>query len=150
MSSPSNHFECRWRPSRWLLTGYLSLQLLAWLALLLARIPALAGFLALAGCIGHAAWILSGPILLRRAGAYRGLRRTAFGWEIWSDAGGWQAIQLRPDSLALPALVVLRFRLAGQRRVRGLCIAADALPAAIHRRLRLRLKFSRRRWAAPE
>jgi toxin CptA len=45
--------------------------------------------------------------------------------------------------------VVLRFRLPGERLGRGLCIPRDALPRELHRRLRLRLKFSRRRWAAP-
>lgn len=29
------------------------------------------------------------------------------------SGGGWQAVQLRPDSLALPLIVVLRFRLRG-------------------------------------
>ena len=58
-------------------------------------------------------------------------------------------MQLRPDSLALPLAVVLRYRLPGQRFSRGLCIARDALAPEQHRRLRLRLKFSRRRWAEP-
>lgn len=58
-------------------------------------------------------------------------------------------MQLRPDSLALPLAVVLRYRLPGQRFSRGLCIAHDALAPEHHRRLRLRLKFSRRRWAEP-
>lgn|SRR5690606_34398139 len=129
---------------------YLMLQLLAWLALSQAEIPVWLGALAWLGCLAHACRVIPGQIMLRRAGAFRGLRRGVFGWEIWSAAAGWQEIQLRPDSLALPALVVLRFRLASERRVRGLCIASDALPAQTHRRLRVRLKFSRRRWAVPE
>ncbi|MNV96441.1 hypothetical protein D3C71_1914520 [compost metagenome] len=89
-------------------------------------------------------------ILLSAPQAFSGLRCTADGWQLWSASGGWQVIQLRPDSLALPLLVVLRFRLAGERRVRGLCIAPDAMERDMHRRLRVRLKFSRRRWAAAE
>ena len=50
--------------------------------------------------------------------------------------------------MALPQLVILRFRLADQRRVRSVCILRDSLDADTHRRLRLRLKFSRQRWAA--
>jgi toxin CptA len=46
-------------------------------------------------------------------------------------------------------LVVLRFRLVGERRVRSLCIPNDALAADVHRRLRVRLKFTRNRWVAP-
>jgi toxin CptA len=59
-------------------------------------------------------------------------------------------VQLRPDSLALPWAVVLHVRLPGERWVRGLCIPRDSLAREVHRRLRVRLKFSRRRWQAPE
>jgi toxin CptA len=150
VSSPSSHFECHWQPSLRLLVVCLLALLLACLALLGTQSPGWLRLLALTGCLAYAGWVIQGPILLRRATAFRGLRRTGGGWEVWSPAAGWQAIQLRPDSLALPALVVLRFRLAGEWRARGLCIPADALPAALHRQLRLRLKFSRRRWAAAE
>jgi toxin CptA len=67
---------------------------------------------------------------------------------VHSAAQGWQAIELHPDSLALPLIVLLRFRLAGQRRVRSACIARDSLARDQHRRLRVRLKFSRHRWVA--
>ena len=53
-------------------------------------------------------------------------------------------------SLALPLLVLVRYRLAGERRVRAVCIPGVALAPDQHRRLRVRLKFSRRRWLAPE
>lgn len=128
----------------------LLLQVLAVPALLGSQMPLWSCLLAILACVLYSVWVISGPILLQRASAFRGLRCTPAGWEIWSPAAGWQAIQLKRDSLALPMLVVLRFRLAGEWRVRGLCIAADALPAPLHRQLRLRLKFSRRRWAEPE
>ena len=101
-------------------------------------------------CLAHAAWVLPRQILLTSAQAFRGLRRDAQGWQLWSRGEGWQAVQLRPDSLALPLVVVLRFRLAGERLTRSLCIPYDALPPDQHRRLRVRLKFSRRRWAPPQ
>ena len=82
--------------------------------------------------------------------AFSGLRRDADGWQLWNEAAGWQAIQLRRDSLALPLVVVLRFRLRGERRIRSICVPRDSQAADLHRRLRVRLKFSRRRWAAPE
>ncbi|MNG38150.1 hypothetical protein D3C84_1257310 [compost metagenome] len=59
-------------------------------------------------------------------------------------------MQLRPDSLALPGLIVLRYRRPGRYWSEGLCIAHDALEPVQHRRLRVRLKFSRRRWAAAQ
>ena len=150
MSNPSDGFECRWRPSRRLLALYALIQGLALAALWLVEIPLWARVLGVGFCLAHAAWVLPRQVLLCSAQAFSGLRCDAEGWQLWSAALGWQAIQLRPDSLALPQVVVLRFRLAGERRVRGLCIPHDALAHDLHRRLRVRLKFSRRRWAAPE
>ncbi|WP_077045846.1 protein YgfX [Pseudomonas sp. KK4] len=150
MSSPSNAFECRWHASRQLLAVYLLAQLFALGSLFLLSIPAWACALGVFCCLLHGLWVLPRQILLTHPQAFRGLRRDADGWQLWSPAGGWQAVQLRPDSLALPLVVVLRFRLRGERRVRAICVPRDAQAADVHRRLRVRLKFSRRRWAAPE
>ncbi|PAU62812.1 hypothetical protein BZL41_13085 [Pseudomonas sp. PIC25] len=150
MSSPSDFFECHWQASRRLLVLYLIAQALALGAFLLADIPSWAALLGVAACLGHAGWVLPRHVLLRGPRAFRGLRHDAEGWQLWNARDGWQRVQLRPDSLALPLAVILRFRLSGERRVRGLCIPGDALAADAHRRLRVRLKFSRRRWAAPE
>ncbi|MDH0097324.1 hypothetical protein L1F06_017115 [Ectopseudomonas hydrolytica] len=149
MSNPSDVFECRWQPSRGLLRLYLCVLFLALLAPWLAEIPVWLQVLSLPLCLAHAGWVLPRHFLLSSPEAIRGLRRDACGWHLWSAAKGWQAVQLRPDSLALPLAVVLRYRLPGQRFSRGLCIARDALAPEQHRRLRLRLKFSRRRWAEP-
>jgi toxin CptA len=155
VSSRSDRFECRWQASRLLLTAYLVAQALALVSLYFLDVPLWASALGVLLCVMHGAWTLPGSILLTRASAFTGLRRDADGWQLWSERSGWQAVQLRRDSLALPLIVVLRFRLVGERRmvgrrVRGLCIPRDALPPEVHRRLRVRLKFSRRRWAAPE
>jgi toxin CptA len=133
-----------------LLAFYALIQLLALLSLWLVEIPLWARVLGMPGCLAHAAWLVPRQLLLRGPDCHSALRHVAEGWQLYSDAAGWQPIQLRPDSLALPLIIVLRFRLAGQHRVRALCIARDSLPADVHRRLRVRLKFSRRRWAAPE
>ena len=101
-------------------------------------------------CLAHGFRQLPRQILLTHPQAFRGLRRDADGWQLWSQAQGWQPVQLRPDSLALPLIVVLRFRLRGERRVRTICVPRDSQTADVHRRLRVRLTFSRRRWAAPE
>ena len=148
MSSPSS-FECRWQASRQLLAAYLLAQLFALGSLFLLDI---APWVRLAGallCLAHGAWVLPRQILLNHRAAFSGLRRDADGWQLWSRAGGWQGVQLRPDSLALPAIVVLRFRLRGEWWLRSICVPRDALAPDVHRRLRVRLKFSRRRWAAP-
>nr|WP_253912165.1 protein YgfX [Pseudomonas sp. CVAP\ len=133
-----------------MLAAYLLAQLFALGSLSLLSIPLWASLLGIALCVAHGFWVLPRQILLTHPQAFRGLRRDADGWQLWNQASGWQAVQLRPDSLALPLVVVLRFRLLGERRVRAICVPRDAQAADVHRRLRVRLKFSRRRWAVPE
>jgi toxin CptA len=150
VSSPSNSFECRWQASRQLLAVYLLAQLFALGALFLLSIPLWASLLGVLLCVAHGLRVLPQQILLTHPRAFRGLRRDRDGWQLWNQAAGWQSVQLRPDSLALPLIVVLRFRLQGERHDRSICIPRDSQAADLHRRLRVRLKFSRRRWAAPE
>jgi toxin CptA len=150
VSNPSNSFECRWHASRQLLAAYLLAQLFALGSLFLLSIPLGASLLGVVLCVAHGIWMLPRQILLTHPQAFHGVRRDADGWQLWNQLSGWQAVQLRPDSLALPLVVVLRFRLRGERRVRAICVPRDAQAADVHRRLRVRLKFSRRRWAAPE
>lgn len=148
MSSPSEGFECRWQPSRLLLVCYALIQGLALLSLAMVDIPLWARGVGLVFCLAHAGWVVPRHLLLSSPRAYSALRHGPEGWQVYSAAAGWQGIALHHDSLALPQMVLLRFRLLDQRRVRGLCIARDSLPRDQHRRLRVRLKFSRRRWAA--
>ncbi|MBO0495341.1 hypothetical protein [Pseudomonas sp. Marseille-Q1929] len=148
MSSPSNTFECRWQASRLLLAAYLLAQLFALGALLSLDLPY--SSLGVLVCLAHAAWVLPRHVLLTHRSSVRGLRRDESGWQLWSAARGWHGVQLRPDSLALPLIVVLRYRVPGQWWVRSICVPADSQAADLHRRLRVRLKFSRRRWLAPE
>lgn len=149
MSSPSDLFECRWQPSIRLLVAYLIAQSLAVLALLSANIPLYLTLLGLVACALHAGYVLPRQILLRSATSPCGLRHSAEGWQLWTARDGWQLVQLRRDSLALPALIVLRFRRSDQWFSRSACVPADALAPDVHRRLRVRLRFSRNRWAAP-
>ena len=150
MSSPSNSFECRWQACGRLLAAYLLAQVLALGALYLLAVPVLITLLGVLACLAHALWTLPRHIRLTHRSSVRGLRRNADGWQLWSAARGWHAVQLYPDSLALPLIVVLRFRLRGEWRVRSICVPRDSQATDLHRRLRVRLKFSRRRWAAPE
>lgn len=149
MSSRSEPFECHWRPSRRLLALYLAALGLALLALATAALPGWARAAGLLLCGLHAAWTLPRAVMLTHPHAFTGLRHDAHGWQLFSAAEGWVPVQLRPGSLALPLAVILQFRRPGQWFARGLCIPADSLARDPHRRLRVRLKFARRRWAAP-
>ncbi|MFI8374021.1 protein YgfX [Pseudomonas helleri] len=150
MSSPSNYFECRWQASGQLLAAYLAAQTLALIAICLLSVPVWARVLGAVLCLLHGLWTVPRHIMLTHSKAFCALRRDAQGWQLWSRGKGWQAVQLRRDSLALPLVVIVRFRLNGERRVRAVCIPHNALAPDQHRRLRVRLKFSRRRWLAPE
>ncbi|MFK3682510.1 protein YgfX [Pseudomonas sp. NPDC088890] len=147
MSSPSEHFECRWQGSRLLLTAFLACQALALMALWLSALPWWLAIVVLLIGIAHASWAIPRRILLTHPEAITGLRRDPQGWRLFSRAHGWQPVRLLPDSIALPRLVVLRFVREGRRISESQCIPKDALGVDQHRRLRLRLKFSRRRWA---
>nr|WP_241015601.1 protein YgfX [Pseudomonas frederiksbergensis] len=133
-----------------MLAAYLLAQLFALGSLFFLSIPLWARLLGVALCVTHSVWVLPRQILLTHPQAFRGLRRDADGWQLWNQVLGWQPVQLRPDSLALPLIVVLRFRLRDERRIRTICVPRDSQAADLHRRLRVRLKFSRRRWVAPE
>ena len=133
-----------------MLAAYLAAQLLALIAICLLSIPAWARLLGALLCLAHGAWVLPRHVRLTHPGAMTRLRHDADGWQLWNRDKGWQAVQLRRDSLALPLLVLVRYRLAGERQVRAVCIPGAALAPDQHRRLRVRLKFSRRRWLAPE
>lgn len=113
MSSPSNSFECRWQACGRLLAAYLLAQVLALGALYLLAVPVLITLLGVLACLAHALWTLARHIRLTHRSSVRGLRRNADGWQLWSAARGWHAVQLCPDSLALPLIVVLRYRLPG-------------------------------------
>ena len=148
MFSPSNTFECRWRASRLLLAAYLLAQLFALGALCVLDLPYAS--LGVVLCLAHAAWVLPRHILLTHRSSVCGLRRDEDGWQLFSVERGWHSVQLRPDSLALPLLVVLRYRVPGKWGVRSICVPRDSQAADLHRRMWVRLKFSRRRWLAPE
>ncbi len=150
MSSPSKRFECHWRPSRRLLEIYLCAQALALLTLSLVDIALWARVLGVLGCACHAGWVLPRHVLLTHSVVFKHLRHDDKGWQVASREGRWQPITLLPDSMALPWLVIVRFRLPGSLLTNSLCIPADAMAQDMHRRLRVRLKFSRQRWRVAE
>ncbi|MFG3454242.1 protein YgfX [Stutzerimonas stutzeri] len=151
MSSLDNQtFECRWGTSGLLLALYGALCFLAIAGLLILPVPPWLTLVGILLCLLHAVWAIPLHILLCRGSSWLGLRHDQSGWSLWSQRTGWQPVQLRPDSIALPLVVILRFKATGNWFARGVCIPRGAMSPDQHRQLRLRLKFSRRRWAAPE
>ncbi len=149
MPSPSNQaFLCFWQPSLRLSKLVLLLLLLACPAVLLTALQwPLKLFLLFVLGVQISFYLYS--LLQQQLPSRRaGLRHNAQGWQLWSARHGWRSIQLRADSMATPTLVVLRYRCAQHWFYRSIVIPADSLSQDSHRRLRVRLKFSRLRWRA--
>jgi toxin CptA len=109
-----------------------AVHLAALAALFLASLP---GAVRLAGALllGASLWATWNRLASVR------LRARADGQlEIWRDAT-WKPVPLRSDSVALPWLIVLRWR-EGRRR-HSLALPGDALPDDEHRRLRVWLRW---------
>ncbi len=145
-SKPS--FSCFWQPSFRLSLAVVLISSLACLAVLLAAVPwflQLSALLVLGLQISRQLYLMANhqqPFLRQ------GLRHSQQGWQLWSAQQGWHSIQLRADSIAIPALVLVRYRYANQWFYRSVLIPADSVSQDSHRRLRVRLKFSRQRWRA--
>ena len=109
-----------------------AVHLAALAALLLASLPE-AVRLTGAVLLGASLWATGNRLVSVR------LRARADGQlEIWRDAA-WKPVQLRCDSVALPWLIVLRWR-EGRRR-HSLALPGDALAGDEHRRLRVWLRW---------
>ncbi|MDP2834656.1 MAG: hypothetical protein Q8Q28_15410 [Pseudomonadota bacterium] len=106
---------------------------LAALAALFFALPATAIRLVGVALLGASLWMnRQRPVAMR-------LRAKADGQlEIWREAA-WLPVQLRADSVALPWLIVLRWREG--RRHHSLALPPDALPGDEHRRLRVWLRW---------
>jgi toxin CptA len=118
---------------------FLAAHFAALAALFLAHLPAAAGL------AGLALLVVSFVAGRRRSPPPR-LRCKADGQlEIQRDAA-WQAASLLPDSVALPWLIVLRWRENGRRH--SLALPPDALSEVAHRRLRVWLRWKSRRSGA--
>lgn len=121
-------------PSRQLRLWLAGLHMVAGLALWLADLPM--------------TWQGAGTVLLaaslayyRRPGTSVALRGKSDGNLELQREGDWEPIELLPDSLVLPALTVLRYRVPGERRVRTAVILADSLPGEDFRRLRVWVRW---------
>lgn len=137
-----------WQPSLRLSWLALAVTILACYAVLVAAVPwwLKVGILTL--LVLQAAYQV---LRLLRAGLpYKraGLRLGAQGWQLWNAQTGWQPVQLGVGSMAIPSLVLLRYKHPQHVLYRSVVIAADSLSKDAHRRLRVRLKFSRQCWQA--
>ena len=99
-------------------------------------------------CVMHVRWVLPRHLLLSHPTAITGIKCEQNQWFVYSKALDWQAVRLCKSSVALPLIIVLKVKARNQWFSQALCIPKDALASDSHRRLRVRLKFSRQRWTA--
>lgn len=125
-------------PRASVIAGALSLaaHFAALAALFLARAPAA---IVVAGLV----LLLASFIASRRRTAPPLIRCKADGCLEIRRAATWQAASVLPDSVALPWLIVLRWRENGRRH--SLPLPPDALSDDEHRRLRVWLRWKTRR-----
>ncbi|MDD5389351.1 MAG: hypothetical protein PHD37_08390 [Gallionellaceae bacterium] len=110
----------------------LAAHLAALVALLLASLPT-ALHLGGGALLGASLWMAwKRPVVTRLRGKADGQL------EIWREAAWWP-VQLRPDSVALAWLIVLRWR-EGKKN-HSLALPLDALPGDEQRRLRVWLRW---------
>ena len=128
---------------------YLGAQLCAICSSLALGAPFALKLALILACLAHAAWAIPRKVLLSHPAAAIRVRYREGVWALGSTAFGWRPIEVRADSIARPAAVMLRYRHPGQWWARSLCIPADSLDPDTHRRLRVRLKFARGRQGIP-
>ena len=130
MYSQTDYLVMHRQPSRWLALLLLCGSLLACLAVFQSALSLLPSLLC---------------ILL-----VSGLRFDGEGWHVLRRDGSEAAAKLLADTYVSAMLTVVRLREQGRWRAVSVILASDAASEESLRRLRLRLRFSRQRWAAAE
>ncbi len=150
MSNPTEFLLLQRQPSRWLGALLLLATVLACLALYRSSLPltsALPGMLLL---LAFFCWVWPRQVSLRHAHSVTGLRFDSQGWHVLRRDGSETSASLLGDTFVSALLTVVRLREPGRWWSLSVVLPADAASEDALRRLRLRLRFSRQRWAAAE
>lgn len=138
------------QPSRWLGALIILLNVLGCMALYrsaLSALPAVSGAILLwVYCL----WVWPRQVSLRHADSVTGLRFDSEGWHVLRRDGTERGARLLADTYVSALLTVVRLRQPGRWLPVSVILPADAATEDSLRRLRLRLRFSRQRWAAAE
>lgn len=150
MSSPTDYLTLQRRPSRFLGTLLLLISLLAVVGLFRSALPALQAALCITAVLVYCWWVWPRQISLRHAQSITGLRFDSQGWHVLRRDGSEAGANLQPDTFVSAFLTVVRLREPGRWLPVSVILPADSASEDALRRLRLRLRFSRQRWAATE
>lgn len=150
MYSQTDYLVMRRQPSRWLALLLLGSSLLACLAVYQSALSLLPSLLCILLVCSYGYWIWPRQISLQHPHSVTGLRFDSEGWHILRRDGSEAAARLLADTYVSAMLTVVRLREQGRWRAVSIVLASDAASEESLRRLRLRLRFSRQRWAAVE
>ena len=150
MYSQTDYLVMHRQPSRWLALLLLCGSLLACLAVFQSALSLLPSLLCILLVCGYGCWIWPRQVSLRHPHSVTGLRFDGEGWHVLRCDGSEAAAKLLADTYVSAMLTVVRLREQGRWRAVSVILASDAASEESLRRLRLRLRFSRQRWAAAE
>ena len=150
MYSQTDYLVMHRQPSRWLALLLLCGSLLACLAVFQSPLSLLPSLLCILLVCGYGCWIWPRQVSLRHPHSVTGLRFDGEGWHVLRRDGSEAAAKLLADTYVSAMLTVVRLREQGRWRAVSVILASDAASEESLRRLRLRLRFSRQRWAAAE
>jgi toxin CptA len=128
----------------------LLMTLLALVALFRSALPVSGAALGMTAVLLYCWWIWPRQVSLRHAQSITGLRFDSHGWHLLRRDGSEAGADLQPDTFVSAFLTVVRLREPGRLLPVSVILPADSASEDALRRLRLRLRFSRQRWAAAE
>lgn len=150
MSNPTDTLLVQRKPSRWLGALVILMTVLGCAALLHSALS-IGATLACMLVLGiYCMWIWPRQVSLRHADSVTGLRFDSEGWHVLRRDGSERVASLLGDTYVSALLTVVRLRQPGRWLPVSVILPADAAAEDALRRLRLRLRFSRQRWAAAE
>ncbi|MBL4834917.1 MAG: hypothetical protein JKY26_13180 [Pseudomonas sp.] len=150
MFSRPDYLLLRRQPSRFLGGLIILFSGLACAALLRSGLPPLLAIACTLAVVGYGIWVWPRQVSLRHAHSVTGLRFDSQGWHVMRRDGSETAARLLADTFVSAFLTVVRLREPGRWLAVSVILPADAAAEDALRRLRLRLRFSRQRWAAAE
>ena len=150
MSNQTDSLLLKRQPSRWLGGLIIFLTMLGCMALYRSALPLLPASLCALLWWMYCLWIWPRQVSLRHAHSVTGLRFDSQGWHVLRRDCSEMGARLLADTYVSALLTVVRRREPGRLLPVSVILPADAAAEDSLRRLRLRLRFSRQRWAAAE
>jgi len=148
--SQPDYLVLRRQPSRFMGVLVLLLSVLACVALLRSGLTPLPVIVSMLVVVSYGMWVWPRQVSLRHAQSVTALRFDGQGWHVMRRDGSESGARLLADTFVSAFLTVVRLREPGRWWPVSVILPADAANDDALRRLRLRLRFSRQRWAAAE